>query len=50
MGLDSEWEAAEASLVEALRRTGKHFDVDEGGGAFYGPKIDVAVRNTQPNR
>ena len=48
MGLDAEWEAAEESLVEALRRTGKQFDVDEGGGAFYGPKIDVAVRATAP--
>ena len=43
MGKSEEWDAAEEALVEALERTGYSYDVDEGGGAFYGPKIDVAV-------
>lgn len=43
MGKSEEWDAAEAALVEALERTGYSYDVDDGGGAFYGPKIDVAV-------
>jgi len=37
------WERAEAMLADALRAKGKAFSVDEGGGAFYGPKLDFKL-------
>jgi len=43
LGRIETWDHAEASLKEALTRTGHSFTVDEGDGAFYGPKIDVDV-------
>ena len=43
LGKVETWDHAEASLKEALERTGHSFTVDEGDGAFYGPKIDVDV-------
>ena len=43
LGRIETWDHAEASLKEALERTGHSFTVDEGDGAFYGPKIDVDV-------
>jgi threonyl-tRNA synthetase len=39
------WDHAEAAIPEALERSGIEFIVDEGDGAFYGPKIDVDVRD-----
>jgi len=41
IGGDDVWDRAEADLRDALARTGREYGVDEGGGAFYGPKIDV---------
>ena len=43
LGTIETWDHAEASLKEALERTGHTYKVDEGDGAFYGPKIDVDV-------
>ena len=43
VGTDEDWEHAEAALREALERAGLDYVVDEGGGAFYGPKIDFHV-------
>jgi threonyl-tRNA synthetase len=43
LGTIETWNHAEASLKEALERTGHSYTVDEGDGAFYGPKIDVDV-------
>ena len=40
VGSIADWDLAEASLHAALVRTGLPFEVDEGDGAFYGPKID----------
>ncbi|XP_057948888.1 threonine--tRNA ligase, mitochondrial 1 [Malania oleifera] len=37
------WEKAEVALAEALNEFGKPWQVDEGDGAFYGPKIDISV-------
>ena len=37
------WERAEAMLADVLRARGIAFDVDEGGGAFYGPKLDFKL-------
>jgi len=45
VGDDEEWEEATAALREALVREKVSYQVDEGGGAFYGPKIDVKVRD-----
>ena len=45
MGDAASWDVAEARLREALDGTGERWSVDEGGGAFYGPKIDVTLRD-----
>src|SRR3546814_13017186 len=45
VGTDEGWAAAEAALEAALKAEGVEYDIDEGGGAFYGPKIDVKVRD-----
>ncbi|KAL5552932.1 hypothetical protein UlMin_040333 [Ulmus minor] len=37
------WNKAEAALTEALNEFGKPWQIDEGDGAFYGPKIDISV-------
>ncbi|CAM8912754.1 unnamed protein product [Rhodiola kirilowii] len=37
------WDKAEADLTEALNEFGKPWVIDEGDGAFYGPKIDISV-------
>lgn len=39
------WKDAEAALESSLKRLGVAYDVDAGGGAFYGPKIDLKVRD-----
>ena len=39
------WDRSEAMLMRALERKGIAFRVDEGGGAFYGPKIDIKFRD-----
>jgi len=41
IGEDAVWDRAEEALRQALDRTGRDYGVDEGGGAFYGPKIDI---------
>ncbi|MGH8903756.1 MAG: threonine--tRNA ligase [Egibacteraceae bacterium] len=43
VGTDEGWEHAEASLREALDASGLDWVVDEGEGAFYGPKIDFQI-------
>jgi threonyl-tRNA synthetase len=43
MGELATWDKAEAALKAALEKAGKPFGIDEGEGAFYGPKIDVTV-------
>lgn len=45
IGSDEAWEIAEAALRAALERRGTTFALDEGGGAFYGPKIDIKIRD-----
>ncbi|KAG8474483.1 hypothetical protein CXB51_031439 [Gossypium anomalum] len=37
------WNRAEAALTEALNQSGKPWQINEGDGAFYGPKIDISV-------
>ncbi len=45
VGDDEIWDSATAGLKAALEKQGLDYVVDEGGGAFYGPKIDVDVRD-----
>jgi threonyl-tRNA synthetase len=45
LGSDEVWDRAEAMLQGALERKGIAFRIDAGGGAFYGPKIDVKFRD-----
>jgi threonyl-tRNA synthetase len=45
LGSDEIWDRAEAVLKQALDRKGIAYRIDEGGGAFYGPKIDIKFRD-----
>jgi len=45
VGSDEIWETATKSLEGALERKGWDYEVDEGGGAFYGPKIDIKIKD-----
>ena len=45
VGDDAEWELATEALRNALHQADLEYTVDVGGGAFYGPKIDVDVRD-----
>jgi threonyl-tRNA synthetase len=45
IGDDAVWDLATQGLVEALDRKGWAYKVDEGGGAFYGPKIDLKIED-----
>jgi threonyl-tRNA synthetase len=45
IGEPAAWEHATAALRGAASRCGLAFDLDEGGGAFYGPKIDFKLRD-----
>ena len=50
IGTDEDWERATAALMGALRETGLPFDINEGDGAFYGPKIDVKLKDALDRR
>ena len=45
IGSEAVWELATKGLTEALERKGWNFKIDEGGGAFYGPKIDLKIED-----
>ncbi|HET7226505.1 MAG TPA: threonine--tRNA ligase [Candidatus Eisenbacteria bacterium] len=45
LGSDEEWAFATDALRQALERRGLPYEVDEGGGAFYAPKIDVKLKD-----
>jgi threonyl-tRNA synthetase len=45
VGDPSLWEAATAALQEAVKAEGLTCEIDEGGGAFYGPKIDIKIKD-----
>ncbi|MBI9048161.1 MAG: threonine--tRNA ligase [Anaerolineaceae bacterium] len=45
VGPAEKWTAAEIALEEALKRAAIPYKVDEGGGAFYGPKIDLKIND-----
>ena len=45
IGSDEVWDRAEGALRRILDSTGRSYGVDPGGGAFYGPKIDIKVKD-----
>lgn len=45
VGEQSRWETAQESLRKAIESANLKVEIDEGGGAFYGPKIDLKVRD-----
>ena len=45
VGEPARWELAQRSLEAALKAEGIAYEMDEGGGAFYGPKIDLKTRD-----
>ena len=45
IGEIGDWEKATAALRESMEKRGLDFEVDEGGGAFYGPKIDIKIKD-----
>lgn len=45
IGSDEDWEIATAGLKGALDQMGKEYRINEGDGAFYGPKIDFHIRD-----
>jgi len=46
IGLDEMWDRAEAGLAAALAHNGLEYEIQEGEGAFYGPKIEFALRDS----
>jgi len=46
IGSDEMWDRAEAALETALQARGVEYDVNPGDGAFYGPKIDLHMKDT----
>ncbi|HTP66189.1 MAG TPA: threonine--tRNA ligase [Geobacteraceae bacterium] len=45
IGSDEDWERATSALLGALKDSGRAFEINEGDGAFYGPKIDIKLRD-----
>lgn len=45
VGEDTKWEIATQALKDTLNSRQIDYDVDEGGGAFYGPKIDIHIKD-----
>ena len=45
VGSIDKWNDAEKSLENALKKTGYNYEIDAGGGAFYGPKIDIKIKD-----
>ncbi|MGC9031479.1 MAG: threonine--tRNA ligase [Minisyncoccia bacterium] len=45
IGSEKIWQKAEKSLVYALKKLKLKYEIDKGGGAFYGPKIDIKIKD-----
>jgi len=45
IGSDEAWELATSALLSALKDSGLPFEINEGDGAFYGPKIDIKLKD-----
>ena len=50
IGTDAEWELATNALIGALQTRGLPYEVCEGEGAFYGPKIDIKLKDALQRR
>jgi threonyl-tRNA synthetase len=50
IGADEDWERATHALLDALKAKNLPYDVNEGEGAFYGPKIDVKLKDALNRR
>ena len=50
IGSDEDWERATGALLGALKDSGRPFEINEGDGAFYGPKIDIKLRDSLDRR
>jgi threonyl-tRNA synthetase len=46
VGLEADWDMATDSLKQALEAEGLPFEIDPGEGVFYGPKIDIKIRDS----
>ncbi len=46
MGSDEQWDIATKALESALKKNGKEYKINEGDGAFYGPKIDFHLEDS----
>jgi threonyl-tRNA synthetase len=46
IGDPADWEKAEGALRQALEKAGLKFEVDPGEGVFYGPKIDIKIKDS----
>ena len=45
VGKNEDWENATQALAKSLQKLGLNYELDEGGGAFYGPKIDIKIKD-----
>lgn len=45
LGSDTDWQLAEESLKQALEKAGWKYELNPGDGAFYGPKIDMRIKD-----
>jgi threonyl-tRNA synthetase len=45
IGSDENWEKAESSIINALSKFGQNYQLNIGDGAFYGPKIDIKIKD-----
>ncbi len=50
IGTDEDWNRATEALIQALKTKNLDFDINEGEGAFYGPKIDVKLKDALHRR
>ena len=50
IGADEDWDRATNALLEALKAKSLSFEINEGEGAFYGPKIDVKLKDALHRR
>ena len=50
IGSDEDWDRATDALLGALKDSGRPFEINEGDGAFYGPKIDIKLRDSLDRR
>lgn len=47
LGTQKDWDMAETALTNALQKSNTEFAIEKGAGAFYGPKIEVHMRDSQ---